>query len=105
MGMRVDIVTLFPEMCQQVLDASILGRAAKKGYIETHCHQIRRRLRHGAVRPAHRGLPPRRAEGSGGTGTPQAAYCILDGGRPALHRRARPEAGGVRQPDAGLRPL
>ena len=41
MGMRVDIVTLFPEMCQQVLDASILGRAAKKGYIETHCHQIR----------------------------------------------------------------
>ena len=26
MGMRVDIVTLFPEMCQQVLDASIIGR-------------------------------------------------------------------------------
>ena len=24
MGMRVDIVTLFPEMCQQVLDESIL---------------------------------------------------------------------------------
>ena len=40
MGMRVDIVTLFPEMCQQVLDASIIGRAAKRGYIETHCHQI-----------------------------------------------------------------
>ena len=33
MGMRVDIVTLFPEMCQQVLDSSIIGRAAKKGYI------------------------------------------------------------------------
>ena len=41
MGMRVDIVTLFPEMCQQVLDSSIIGRAAQKGYIETHCHQIR----------------------------------------------------------------
>ena len=41
MGMRVDIVTLFPEMCQQVLDASIIGRAAKRNYIETHCHQIR----------------------------------------------------------------
>ena len=41
MGMRVDIVTLFPEMCQQVLDASIIGRAAKRGCIETHCHQIR----------------------------------------------------------------
>ena len=41
MGMRVDIATLFPEMCQRVLDESILGRAAKRGYIETHCHQIR----------------------------------------------------------------
>ena len=39
--MRVDIATLFPEMCQQVLDCSILGRAAQKGLIETHCHQIR----------------------------------------------------------------
>ena len=62
MGMRVDIVTLFPEMCQQVLDASIIGRAAKKGFIETHCHQIRdytlnkqklcsRKWLHRAVRP------------------------------------------------------
>ena len=33
MGMRVDIVTLFPEMCQQVLDASIIGRAAKKALL------------------------------------------------------------------------
>ena len=39
--MRVDIATLFPEMCQRVLDESILGRAARNGYIETHCHQIR----------------------------------------------------------------
>lgn len=29
MGMRVDIVTLFPEMCQQVLDASILAVGGK----------------------------------------------------------------------------
>ena len=41
MGMRVDIATLFPEMCQRVLDESILGRAARRGHIETHCHQIR----------------------------------------------------------------
>ena len=41
MGMRIDIATLFPEMCQRVLDESILGRAAKRGYIETHCRQIR----------------------------------------------------------------
>lgn len=39
--MRVDIATLFPQMCQQFLDESILGRAAQKGKIETHCHQIR----------------------------------------------------------------
>ena len=39
--MRVDIATLFPEMCDAVLHESIIGRAAKKGYIETHCHQIR----------------------------------------------------------------
>lgn len=39
--MRVDVATLFPEMCQRVFDESILGRAAKRGYIETHCHQIR----------------------------------------------------------------
>ncbi|MCI6958253.1 MAG: tRNA (guanosine(37)-N1)-methyltransferase TrmD [Oscillospiraceae bacterium] len=41
MSMRIDIATLFPDMCQQVLDESILGRAARKGLIETHCHQIR----------------------------------------------------------------
>ncbi|GKI14869.1 tRNA (guanine-N(1)-)-methyltransferase [Oscillospiraceae bacterium] len=39
--MRIDVATLFPEMCQRVLDESILGRAARKGLIETHCHQIR----------------------------------------------------------------
>lgn len=41
MGMRIDIATLFPEMCDRVLSESIIGRARKKGCIETHCHQIR----------------------------------------------------------------
>ena len=41
MGMRGDIVTLFPEMCQQVLDASILGRAAKRGYIAVSYTHLR----------------------------------------------------------------
>ena len=41
MGMRVDIVTLFPEMCQHALNASIIGRAARRGCSETHCHQSR----------------------------------------------------------------
>ena len=32
--MRIDIVTLFPELCGSFLNASILGRAAKKGLFE-----------------------------------------------------------------------
>ena len=39
--MRIDIVTLFPELCDSFLHASILGRAADKGLFEAHCHQIR----------------------------------------------------------------
>ena len=39
--MRIDIVTLFPEMCEAVLETSILGRAKEKGLVETHCHQLR----------------------------------------------------------------
>ena len=41
MGMRIDIATLFPEMCERVLAESILGRAQRKGLIEIHAHQIR----------------------------------------------------------------
>ena len=29
--MRIDIATLFPEMCERVLGESIIGRAEKKG--------------------------------------------------------------------------
>ncbi len=39
--MRIDIATLFPDVCQAFLNESILGRATRNGYIETHCHQIR----------------------------------------------------------------
>lgn len=39
--MRIDIVTLFPELCDTFLHASILGRAAAKNLFEAHCHQIR----------------------------------------------------------------
>lgn len=39
--MRIDLLTLFPDMCRAVLDESILGRAQKKGALEVHCHQIR----------------------------------------------------------------
>lgn len=39
--MRIDIATLFPEMCETILSESIVGRARKKGAIEVNCHQIR----------------------------------------------------------------
>ena len=39
--MRIDIVTLFPELCDSFLSASILGRARAKNLFEAHCHQIR----------------------------------------------------------------
>ena len=39
--MRIEIATLFPEMCEAVLSESIIGRARAKGAIEVHCHQIR----------------------------------------------------------------
>lgn len=39
--MRIDIATLFPEMCEAVLSESIVGRARAEGLIEIHCHNIR----------------------------------------------------------------
>lgn len=39
--MRIDIATLFPDMCDGVLNTSILGRGIKNGFIELHTHNIR----------------------------------------------------------------
>ncbi len=39
--MRIDIMTLFPEMCERVLDESIIGRARRNGIISVQCHNIR----------------------------------------------------------------
>ena len=39
--MRIDIATLFPEMCDTLLKESILGRAQRAGTIQAHCHNIR----------------------------------------------------------------
>ena len=38
---RIDILTLFPEMCSAVMRESIIGRAQKKGVVRVECHQIR----------------------------------------------------------------
>lgn len=39
--MRIDIITLFPEMFAPVLSDSIIGRAQKSGAVEIHTHQLR----------------------------------------------------------------
>ena len=39
--MRIDILTLFPEMCQTVMNESIIGRAQKAGRVEIVCTNIR----------------------------------------------------------------
>ena len=39
--MRIDLLTLFPEMCEAVMAESIVGRARKKGAVQVCCHQIR----------------------------------------------------------------
>ena len=45
--MRIDIVTLFPEMCENILNESIIGRARARGYLQVCCHQLRVRRRKG----------------------------------------------------------
>ncbi len=39
--MKIDILTLFPEMCESVLNESIIGRARKAQKVELECHNIR----------------------------------------------------------------
>ena len=39
--MKIEIATLFPEMCESVLAESIIGRARKKGAVEISCRNIR----------------------------------------------------------------
>lgn len=39
--MRIDIATLFPDMCETVLSESVVGRGRKEGFIDIRCHNIR----------------------------------------------------------------
>ena len=39
--MRIDLLTLFPEMCEAVMSESIIGRARRGGFLQVCCHQIR----------------------------------------------------------------
>ncbi len=38
---EIDVMTLFPEVCEEYFSSSIIGRARKKGVLDIHCHQIR----------------------------------------------------------------
>lgn len=40
--MRIDIITLFPEICEAVLASSIIGRAQKRGLVQVSCLDPRR---------------------------------------------------------------
>lgn len=39
--MKIDIMTLFPDMCEAVLETSIIGRARKNGKVSISCVNIR----------------------------------------------------------------
>ena len=39
--MRIDFLTLFPDMCDRVMRESVIGRAREKQLLEIHCHDIR----------------------------------------------------------------
>lgn len=39
--MRIDLITLFPEMCESVLAESIVGRGRKRGAVQIVPHQLR----------------------------------------------------------------
>jgi tRNA (guanine37-N1)-methyltransferase len=39
--MKIDIVTLFPEICRAPLNESIMKRAQEKGIVELHIHNLR----------------------------------------------------------------
>ncbi len=39
--MRIDLITLFPEVCEAYFSESIIGRARKSEAVEIECHQLR----------------------------------------------------------------
>jgi tRNA (guanine-N1)-methyltransferase len=43
--MRIDIITVLPELIQGFMQESIVGRAQRKGLVEIHIHNLRRKLK------------------------------------------------------------
>lgn len=40
-NIQIDVMTLFPEVCEEYFSSSIIGRARKNGILDICCHQIR----------------------------------------------------------------
>lgn len=40
-ALRVDVITLFPDICLAPLSESIIGRARREGYLDLHVHDLR----------------------------------------------------------------
>lgn len=69
--MRIDIATLFPEMCESVFNESIVGRGIKNGFIEIYAHNIRK-----YTEDKHRNVDDKPF--GGGTGMVMQAQPIYD---------------------------
>ncbi len=69
--MRIDIATLFPEMCERVFNESIVGRGIKNGFIEIYAHNIR-----GYSENKHKNVDDKAF--GGGTGMVMQAQPIYD---------------------------
>jgi tRNA (guanine37-N1)-methyltransferase len=79
--LRIDVVTLFPEMFRGALDASILARAAAQGLVEIRLHALRE---HGIG--AHRQVDDAPFGGGGGMVLrPEPVFAAVEAatGRPA----------------------
>ena len=108
---RIDIMTLFDETVGDMMNESILGRAQERDIIRIEAHQIRdytlNKQKQTDDYPYGGGCGMvlyaqpiadclRTVQKEVAEQAPGPAYRVLDGGRSALHRRARPQAGPVR---------
>ncbi len=59
--MRIDVITLFPELVEQVTGCGVVGRAAAQGLLELHCWNPR-----DYTRDAHRTVDDRAYGGGPG---------------------------------------
>ena len=94
MEMQIDILTLFPESVDAMMNVSILGRAQERGYIAIRTHQIRTYTTNKQMQVDD--VPLRRGPGCCHAGGPPVPLlgAYLPGGRPSgphrLHVALRP---------------